>query len=624
MNQSLLEKKVPYLFLGAALLAYPLVWIAAGHFSLAVLFNHAALALWALLLIFLVPGRAELFFLTRCRVNRVVMMLLMATAVTILLGYYRHRGNCEVLLNGMYYLTLPLLAAVYSREFRKVLPGFVVLLGIADVALLMLLSARNLPPHGLAGNWNWSATLLTLAGAAAGTLFARHFDQIPLRKDQDLVWGGAALAILVMAFDDAYLPRGTMFGFVLAAGIMLLLRRGLAAGHRRYIIAAGLVGVGFLLLPAAMALRMHGPWLEEGPRSDLALATFSLLKEQGLLGAGPGLFESAIAPFVPESYYLGAFAAERNLHPHNELLFYFSTFGIGGLTLAAAFFFAVFKAGCRRFAAVGEKEAERSVEFSLLAVLFLAFHGQFDSLLDNWPCDTIFLLAIGTLWGYAAEVPDAGAAAAVPKMTEAEEVTDHKVTEVGPSKSRRPLLAVQIALLLALILLLATNFGSGWLLRRAVLAAEAGDKAAYGELLERSCRVKWTPDNLYRGAMVELFDRKNPVAALDLLMRIEPKTGFANYRHNQGLTARALVAAGKPGEALPFFELEQTNFPLGAGNLYFYEQVLRHLDEADAADAVEARLRRSLELRKLTRSDIPILLQKPEWDVNPNLIKAKK
>lgn len=624
MNQSRLEKKTPNLFLGAALLVYPLVWIAARHFSLAVLFNHAALALWALLLIFLVPRRAGFFFLNRQPNHRIVMMLMMVTAVTILLGYYRHRGNCEVLLNGMYYLTLPLLAAIYSREFRQILPGFIVLLGIADIALLLLLSAGNLPPYGLAGNWNWSATLLTLAGAAAGTLFARRFDQIPLRKDQDLVWGGAALAMLIAAFDDAYLPRGTILGFGLSAGIMLLLRRGLAGGRRRYAVAAGAVALGLLLLPAVMALRMHGPWLEEGPRADLAAATFSLLQEQGLLGAGPGLFESAIAPFVPESYYLGAFAAERNLHPHNELLFYFSTFGVGGLTLAAAFFFAVFNAGRRRFAAIREDEHENTVEFSLLIVLFLAFHGQFDSLLDNWPCDTLFLLAVGTLWGYAAEVPDDAPDAIAAKMTEPEKVTDPEVTAGDPSKSRRPLLAVQITLLLALILLLATNFGSGWLLRRAVLAAEAGDKAAYGELLERSRRVKSTPDNLYRGAMVELFDRKNPVAALDLLMRIEPKTGFVNYRHNQGLTARALVAAGRPDEALPFFEQEQTNFPLGAGNLYFYEQVLRHLDDAEAAGAVNARLRRNLELRKLTRADIPILLQNPEWDVNPNLIKAKK
>jgi len=132
--------------------------------------------------------------------------------------------------------------------------------------------------------------------------------------------------------------------------------------------------------------------------------------------------------------------------------------------------------------------------------------------------------------------------------------------------------------------------------------------------LERSCTKKATAGALYLRARVELFDLRDPSAAVSSLKKLQ-KLGYADYEHSNQLRARAMAAVGEPAAALYWFRREENNFPFSAINAGLELQVLEALGQP--VDLLSERRRRFaalMNLRGLAVGEFGRLLKNPAMD----------
>lgn len=510
----------PVLFLAGAWFTYPALWIGGSCFADFRLFGHASLALAALLLLALDPERLRRFFLPMRPPVMQVIGAAVPGCVAILLHYYHNQGDPVAFLNAIFYLVVPLAAAVWADEFRKPFLLYIVLLGAANLIFLLLQRINGIPGYGVTGNWNWSATVMILAGAAFAMLF----------RPKEWPFGALCGMLLTLIGGLAFYSRGATAAMLVAipASLALLSRiRALRIGGLCLVIG------GTLMMLAACYTDT------DRTRRDLATAAATLFREHPLIGIGIDRFESESPAALPETYFDNRYTAERHPHPHNEFYRFAAELGIGGIALCGAVILILYGA-IRRYVADGDDIYEPA--FLLFAVLLPLLHGQVDVLLAEWPVDTILLIALGLNWHAAAGENEAA---------------DRPESEI--STVRWPLYAVQIILAGFLLSLLIRTGLSGWYARQATLAARHGQDA--GMLWETSRRWFVTPHNLYAGAAIALYDRKDPQTAIALLRRLETETPMQNYLHNQGMMARALAASGDLDAAIPRFEAELKNFP---------------------------------------------------------------
>ena len=511
----------PVLFLAGAWFTYPALWIGGSCFADFRLFGHASLALAAILLLALDPERLRRFFLPMRPPVMQVIGIAVPGCIAILLHYYHNQGNPVALLDAIFYLAVPLAAAVWANEFRGPFLLYIVLLGAANLIFLGIQRINGIPGYGVTGNWNWSATVMILAGAAYAMLFHRP---------KEWPFGALCGMLLTLIGGLAFHSRGATAAMMIAIPASLSLLSRIRA-----------LRIGGLCLAIGGVLMMLAACYTDTDRTrrDLATAAATLFREHPLIGIGIDRFESESPAVLPEAYFDNRYTAERHPHPHNEFYRFAAELGIGGICLCGTVILILYGA-IRRYVTDGDDIYEPA--FLLFAVLLPLLHGQVDVLLAEWPVDTLFLIALGLNWHAAAG--------------------ENETVERPPSENstvRWPLYAVQIILAGSLLTLVIRTGVSGWYARQAALTARYGQDA---EMLWAKSR-QWfvTPHNLYAGAAIALYDRKDPQTAIALLRRLETETTMRNYLHNQGMMARALAASGDLEAAIPRFEAELKNFP---------------------------------------------------------------
>jgi hypothetical protein len=81
------------------------------------------------------------------------------------------------------------------------------------------------------------------------------------------------------------------------------------------------------------------------------------------------------------------------------------------------------------------------------------------------------------------------------------------------------------------------------------------------------------------------------------------------------LRAKALVASGKPNEAIKYFSREFDNFPLSCVNLYYYQLILQKTGRKHESEVVRKHMDKILKLKGFDRSVLPGLLKNPVYDL---------
>ncbi len=545
------------------------------------------LPFFAAALIFLRPGFLSGLWLK----DGLSRWLLLTTGAGILLAavqQFRLSGPSDRFCVALFYLLLPPAGCAWADSWRRQLPFFFT--GLAVITLIINFNEffHKLEPIGLSGNWNWNQTLLAVSLPFPFLLLCRKHARLVI-----LTAASSAVFLLWLLF-----PANTSRAAIIAipGAALVLLCSQLGATSRIRVLPAILVAAGGVALFLTVMLAPPAPIAAElnaDSRIQLWRGAFDLVNNNILFGVGPGRFEDVIPHYLPEDYFRTPFVADRHPHPHNEILLYLSNFGVIGL-IWAVLLITVLVRGIIRL-----RSFDRIGLGLAFAALVLLLHGQLDVLLSTPLAGGIFLLLAGMFWKSGAPRPE-------------------PVQTAIPVRARR---IAALFCILAGVYIAWGNFASGLALRSARLARDRGDIPKASADLQKSLNVKPTPQAYLFQGSIELFDRKDPVAAADAFGELEKRLGLSNYSHANGLMARALASSGREKEALVYFEREQRNFPLSGLNAGFVLMVLRRNASPEIVSAAEERFHTVMAAKGLTPADFPLLLRNPLWDDSPLLLR---
>lgn len=574
------------------LLGYPLacgkvLFGSVPYFGDVPLFDLNVLPFFAAALIFLRPGFLSGLWLK----DGLSRWLLLTTGAGILLAamqQFRLPGPSDRFCVALFYLLLPLAGCAWADSWKRQLPFF--LAGLAVITLIINFNEffHKLEPIGLSGNWNWNQTLLAVSLPFPFLLLCRKHARLVI-----LTAASSAVFLLWLLF-----PANTSRAAIIAipGAALLLLCSQLGATSRIRVLPAILVAAGGVALFLTVMLAPPAPIAAElnaDSRIQLWRGAFDLVNNNILFGVGPGRFEDVIPHYLPEDYFRTPFVADRHPHPHNEILLYLSNFGVIGL-IWAVLLITVLVRGIIRL-----RSFDRIGLGLAFAALVLLLHGQLDVLLSTPLAGGIFLLLAGMFWKSGAPRPE-------------------PVQTAIPVRARR---IAALFCILAGVYIAWGNFASGLALRSARLARDRGDIPKASADLRKSLNIKPTPQAYLFQGSIELFDRKDPVAAANAFGELEKRLGLSNYSHANGLMARALASSGREKEALGYFEREQRNFPLSGLNAGFALMVLRRNASPEIVSAAEERFHTVMAAKGLTPADFPLLLRNPLWDDSPLLLR---
>ena len=454
------------------------------------------LPFFAAALIFLRPGFLSGLWLK----DGLSRWLLLTTGAGILLAavqQFRLSGPSDRFCVALFYLLLPLAGCAWADSWKRQLPFFFT--GLAVITLIINFNEffHKLEPIGLSGNWNWNQTLLAVSLPFPFLLLCRKHARLVI-----LTAASSAVFLLWLLF-----PANTSRAAIIAipGAALLLLCSQLGATSRIRVLPAILVAAGGVALFLIVMLAPPAPFAAElnaDSRIQLWRGAFDLVNNNILFGVGPGRFEDVIPHYLPEDYFRTPFVADRHPHPHNEILLYLSNFGVIGL-IWAVLLITVLVRGIIRL-----RSFDRIGLGLAFAALVLLLHGQLDVLLSTPLAGGIFLLLAGMFWKSGAPRPE-------------------PVQTAIPVRARR---IAALFCILAGVYIAWGNFASGLALRSARLARDRGDIPKASADLRKSLNIKPTPQAYLFQGSIELFDRKDPVAAANAFGELEKRPPPAGRR----------------------------------------------------------------------------------------------
>ena len=450
--------------------------------------------------------------------------------------------------------------------------------------------------YGLPGNWNWNATLiaLTLPFLCFGIYrYFRKHDKVSFWLSAFVAFGGVALILYCQS-------KGTVLALIIACCSILILRY-----WRKmpwvYWLRTGifLVVIGIILL-WIFAEQLFIVFRED-QRFFLWSGALGLIRENLWFGCGPDLFESAYAPHIPISYYLGRLVATLHDHVHNHLLQFAATMGIPALIAWCSVIVYVVIKNVRQVLGAGNWH----LKLYLFIFVLLFIHSMFDIVILTWPLGCIFLIVFGILLGRALEQGTSKLA-----VTAAQ-----KIFRIEHAKYI--LWFSCIAGFCGIIILLNylyLNLFSSLHFRNVRMMPPTKNIKTFFQETKKSIAFKKTPQNTYLAAKVSLYDFKNPQKCLEYLDMLSD-LGFKNYEYSNLLRAKALFASNNRTKSLLYFAQEQDNFPLSCVNLFYYRLTLSKLGRKEQAHAIDRHLKKILKLKGFNESILPTLLKDPDKDL---------
>jgi hypothetical protein len=445
--------------------------------------------------------------------------------------------------------------------------------------------------RGIAGNWNWNAALIIVTTPFAMLVVAKMFQTLKIPRKYCILIN-LFLVILSLYYVYRCDSKGAWLGLFVALGLLLLLTGKIP--FRIFLFSIPLLLIGIIFFIYAGGINIAASFLANDIRLYLWKGTCELIRQNWLWGIWQPMFENCYASYNPPEYYLSVFAAERNINPHNHLLYFMASNGV------IAFFAWLFMLLYPLIALTTDRmrSCDLKLKLYLFIYLFLLVMGMFDIVLDNWPLNVIFLVVTGILWGKCWVL------------------NRNKLVRL---KWFKVVMIVTGVFFLGLAIFDAgRNAASSYCFRNVRIAMDEKNKLEAMEWCKSSIAIKPGTENIYQSALIAFYDMKNPVLCLYYLDMLNNRTGFSNYVHNNGLRAKALCVSGQPRDAIIYFEREGRNFPLSAINWYFYLQTLKTLGMREQCNIVSARLQQVLELRGLRIEQLPVLMKNPnqDWDLN--------
>lgn len=489
----------------------------------------------------------------------------------------------EQLATGLFFLIVPLVAAMNEPVLRRLLPGTALFLWLGSVVISSQEWFHGQLVIGIAGNYNWNATTM----AVSALLIAGWLTSPERCRFRHCRLAALCLLILV-TLPLIYIcrSRGTILSFSLAVVLFYWyeLRR-----FRRIIVAVGIM----LAMIGGLIILIKGnipdiSRLDQGIRPHLWAGTFKVISGHFWSGTSAVGFENALSGNIPAEYFLSPVAAARSNHPHNQILYIFAIWGFLGvlswltmtLTPIVMFF--------RRY-----RQWHKADKFMVCAMLTIFFHGQLDLPMSEWPTNVLFMLLLGCLWRMVI-------------------VNKHRVPVADVTTLPRLTVGL-MSLIAAALFMFAVGYGS--LHYRGGMSAvrsKDGDTAAV--MLDQA--TKYCPDEpmyFFQAAINSSKRLQNQALSLAYIRELNPL--FHNFATVNAMAGRILMQQGKVREALPYLAADVRSYPLSASSHFFYYLALDRIGKKAEAENELKMTMYSLNLKGLDQRALPFLMQNPYYEL---------
>lgn len=588
---SLKETALPLCVLLASLFAYPLLYVYGVSCDVK-LFAPSALSALALAALLLAPGRlvpalaANPLFPTL----PIAVLALLSALHFALDGRWKFEDLCL----SLSWVALPALAWTNPKAMKSLLPPFLALLWTVNLALslLDLLQGRSL--GGLPGNWNWDIALALLSSPFAALTLGSLLER--LKAPRPRLCASFAIALPTVWLFWKCDSRAAWVSIVSVAALFAFLELG--PKGRRLFAATALAAA----LAAGAALSFKGVdsmarLLSSDVRGPLWDSAIAFAADHAWLGAGESSFESEFAPYRSPEYFLNPNASVRTNHPHNNLLFMASCFGVFGLLawLALTVYPVVYL--CVSYGSRGLFE-----KLCLFAFVSAFAHALFDLILYEWPTSIATLLLLGTLWSVAWPAP------------EPEPANGSEGAKTLTRATKAAGLLVGLAALLSAGLCLAAH----WNALKAAALKRADNSLAplaahYSALASELCRT--SPLILYRATTSAYLNARNADLTLHHIEQMDG-TPFWNFAHVNGFRSKCLALKGRFREAEPYALAECRNYPLQLLPLFSLTDIYRRSGQLEKASEAQSAFETLMKLRGIDETGFRAILKNPDLDLH--------
>ncbi|MEG1979652.1 MAG: O-antigen ligase family protein, partial [Victivallaceae bacterium] len=482
---------------------------------------------------------------------------------------------------------------------RWILPWGLTFIWVISVWRSLIDWVNGYPVAGVCGNWNWNLSVLIVALPFVMLLWWRYSAGVNGVVRKLLLFLPLVLTLLVGIVSN--FSKGAVLGGVVA---LIFLAGARLKWFKNYFSLLKILSgaVLLLLLLAAVGQIFFAARLEAFLNSDVRLNLWRAAVEYIAghpFGGGVGWYESFIVPYIPLEYYNSPFAAARNPHPHNWLLFLAAErgwlFAVTALIFALTVIFRQLLVLSRQWS-----WTQAALVFGLM-VLFV--HAQVDVVDLEYPTNLMLVTLFGVAGGGLLAEPG---------------------ERVIPIRNIWRNLAAVVALVVFFCGVVAAYAGlrSSWLLRQGDLDFSGGDYVSAGKCFEESYNLRPTPDALYRMQNL-LLTLKDYDAVLKLNSEYK-QLGYLYFMRHDLLSA---IAAGKKGDlvgALELLEADLKRCPLSVAARIVKINILLASGDAEGAGKLEKELDALLLKRKLTVKDIPLLMNNYEFDLNNHQLQEYK
>jgi O-antigen ligase len=572
--------------------------------------------------------------------------LLIAGGILLGIGVWhglRHAGQYSAAETGELFLSVavPFCVCVFAREFKRLLPWYLTLFWLIDVVLgFVQYYGLHWFLFGLPGNINWNAALLAVTAPFA-ILTAWKWCPSEENWSVNSLWRiGTFLLVTGVTIWQIVLTdsRGTLLG-IAAAGLLWVF---LKLGHRARrlilfaVLALAIVGSIWFVFFASHERILEN--LSRDERVFLANTTMSMIAEQPEIGFGAPSFEQEYLAFRRPEFFSMRHSAVRIDHPHNHLLYIAASFGILGLLcwlylLLEPMFFAAKSIAGETWVLTDENLGPNLVaayEFrdcglddetrlSLLCLVGLLVHAQFDLVLFRWPTNLLAMIFLGLLIHEREGAPAPFWRPPVFLRRFRWEFLK-KLERSRPPEQRTGRLIRPALFALGIVLL-----GTGLFFAFANLAAESlawhADNVALEGRHDDAARLYLMAASM-PGSSLPLKSRALNHASLhDTAHASRYYAMFAasstpDFGYVNDYFARACVIGRHPADAVPFLKRAMELRPRSILPLLMLMDVCERLGSRGAVDAVQERLDRLMEYRHLGPEDLETILNNQELDLH--------
>ena len=555
--------------------------------------------------------------------------LLIAAGTLLAIGLWhgiRHAGRYNAAETGELFLTalFPFCVCVFAREFRKFLPWALTLFWLSDVLLgFIQFYGQKRFLFGIPGNINLNAAFLAVTAPFA-VLCIREKVRDQTRRIA-LSVAVVTVTLWQISLTDS---RGALLGILSAGalwGFLNLNRKG-----RRIalfsVLTLTIVGAFYLAFVAPHERILE--YLSRDERVYMAHTTVDMIADRPKLGFGARSFMQEYLRFRTPEFFSMRHSAATVEHPHNHLLYIAASFGILGLLCWLYLLLEPMIFALRRFDRLAPE-----TRLALLCLAGLLVHAQFDLVLFHWPTNLLAMFFLGFLIHEREGTP-------APFWRPPEFLRRFRWEFLTKPERNRPpehrtARLVRPALFAAGVVVL----GCGVFFAFANLTAEAiawhADNVAHAGWLAGADGHPDEAKELHaEAARLYLAAASMPGSSLPLKSRALQHASvqapnyaadyYAMFRSSStpdfgyvnDYLAIACVNAGHPAEAVPFIKRAMTLRPRSVRPLIMLGDVYWRLGRRGAADAVQIRLGKLMEYRRLEPNDLEFILQNEDLDLH--------